>query len=155
MHNSKTSNTFRACNNCKKLETIPRQFLTCGRCRGPRYCSVECQREEWKKSHKEACGQKFVTDQVDLNKWITNNIKLITPNLKIMFKAGHKHIVIKLDSKQETYELFKGNESLRSIYETAGTQDKYDQFFADKNACFIYVIEINTDATTNFVTYLN
>lgn len=42
-----------SCSVCmKKTETMKR----CSRCKNVRYCSVECQKEDWIKQHKEVCA---------------------------------------------------------------------------------------------------
>lgn len=40
------------CRRCFKLEK--RQYQRCGRCMGPPYCSIECQKADWKQ-HKPHC----------------------------------------------------------------------------------------------------
>lgn len=46
------------CENCtaRHLEGTPK-FKMCSRCKGPRYCSGECQAEHWKAGHQKACGR--------------------------------------------------------------------------------------------------
>ncbi len=41
------------CRNCFKLEKG--QYQRCGRCTGPPYCSIECQKADWKR-HKPDCN---------------------------------------------------------------------------------------------------
>lgn len=40
---------------CRKLYEESLKFRYCGACRVARYCSEECQKDHWKKSHKDAC----------------------------------------------------------------------------------------------------
>lgn len=40
---------------CRKLYDESLKFRYCGACRVSRYCSEECQKDHWKKSHKDAC----------------------------------------------------------------------------------------------------
>lgn len=42
------------CNNCKKEEAIKNNYKQCSRCKKVRYCSVECQKQDWKE-HKLNC----------------------------------------------------------------------------------------------------
>ncbi|KAJ7167308.1 hypothetical protein C8R43DRAFT_984815 [Mycena crocata] len=46
--------TYRACFSCHKSETKKHRFSRCGACHIPAYCSVECQKKDWK-SHKKSC----------------------------------------------------------------------------------------------------
>jgi hypothetical protein len=42
---------------CLKTEDGQKAFGTCGACRGPVYCSAECQRAHWISQHKAECGR--------------------------------------------------------------------------------------------------
>ncbi len=46
-----------ACELCRRLEPEPKQFKVCGRCKAARYCSLECQRRDWKNTHALWCGR--------------------------------------------------------------------------------------------------
>ncbi|XP_060587778.1 uncharacterized protein LOC132743262 [Ruditapes philippinarum] len=50
---------------CRKLYEESLKFRYCGACRLARYCSEECQKEHWKKCHKDAC----LRDPVDAYGW--------------------------------------------------------------------------------------
>jgi HECT-like Ubiquitin-conjugating enzyme (E2)-binding/MYND finger len=45
------------CNGCQRLEQQPngRPLLKCGSCHAVRYCSVSCQRQDWKSGHRQVC----------------------------------------------------------------------------------------------------
>ena len=43
------------CTWCQKSETKFGKWKTCGRCKGPVYCSEECQRVDWKRQHRMMC----------------------------------------------------------------------------------------------------
>jgi hypothetical protein len=44
------------CANCYVLEkTLHEKLLKCGQCRLIKYCSQECQKDHWKKAHKQQC----------------------------------------------------------------------------------------------------
>lgn len=46
---------LRTCANCNKVEPSFGTFKCCNGCKVPRYCSVECQKEHWKSTHKPEC----------------------------------------------------------------------------------------------------
>ncbi|PVH80401.1 hypothetical protein DL98DRAFT_654798 [Cadophora sp. DSE1049] len=51
------------CAACAKLEVfLPAPLKACGRCKRVRYCSIECQKTDWK-SHKLACATQTSTPQ--------------------------------------------------------------------------------------------
>ncbi|XP_053397899.1 uncharacterized protein LOC128556511 [Mercenaria mercenaria] len=50
---------------CRKLYDESLKFRYCGACRISRYCSEECQKDHWKKSHKDAC----LRDPTDACDW--------------------------------------------------------------------------------------
>jgi cbb3-type cytochrome oxidase cytochrome c subunit len=43
------------CTWCQKIETKFGEWKACGRCKGPIYCSEECQRVDWKRQHRMIC----------------------------------------------------------------------------------------------------
>jgi len=43
------------CQNCGRLENKGEKFKFCARCKGPAYCSPECQKANWKE-HKKTCA---------------------------------------------------------------------------------------------------
>lgn len=47
------------CTNCDKETEKEKQFPACGRCRQAWYCSSQCQKENWKRGHKEICRSKI------------------------------------------------------------------------------------------------
>ena len=49
--------TPRACAQCDKLETEPKQWKLCSRCSGPAYCCKEHQVAHWRAAHKAECKQ--------------------------------------------------------------------------------------------------
>lgn len=52
---SPVSNSTTACASCKKdRSALPNPLKICSRCGGPRYCSQECQKSDWKQ-HKKVC----------------------------------------------------------------------------------------------------
>lgn len=44
----------RRCRTCSDCEPVNTKYLVCSRCRIARYCSTDCQRENWR-DHKEYC----------------------------------------------------------------------------------------------------
>lgn len=44
------------CDNCRKQETVKARFGICKGCHQAIYCSRECQKEDWKISHKVICN---------------------------------------------------------------------------------------------------
>ncbi|KAL5006145.1 hypothetical protein ScPMuIL_017303 [Solemya velum] len=50
------------CTNCEKEAEKNKKFPACGRCRQAWYCSSRCQKDNWKRGHKEICRPKF--DQI-------------------------------------------------------------------------------------------
>jgi hypothetical protein len=46
---------LRSCTNCKAGESSDLQLLYCATCQSALYCSKACQREDWKKQHKQIC----------------------------------------------------------------------------------------------------
>ncbi len=40
---------------CMNCGTTDKKMLSCGTCHGVSYCSVPCQREDWKSQHKYRC----------------------------------------------------------------------------------------------------
>lgn len=50
---------------CRKLYDESLKFRYCGACRVARYCSEECQKDHWKKGHKDAC----LRDPESANDW--------------------------------------------------------------------------------------
>jgi hypothetical protein len=40
---------------CQNVESHPREFKTCMRCRTTKYCSRKCQKKHWKQGHKKEC----------------------------------------------------------------------------------------------------
>lgn len=50
---------------CRKLYEESLKFRYCGACRIARYCSEECQKEHWKKCHKDSC----LRDPTDACDW--------------------------------------------------------------------------------------
>ena len=54
----KTVNPRFVCANCKKSPSKDEPPLkTCGRCNLVQYCSKECQKAHWKRTHKVQCNQ--------------------------------------------------------------------------------------------------
>ncbi|KAK9820269.1 hypothetical protein WJX72_008323 [[Myrmecia] bisecta] len=52
-----------ACAACGKQEDEPGvQLKHCGRCKGPRYCGVPCQKVHWKRGHKAFCQEQRAFD---------------------------------------------------------------------------------------------
>lgn len=49
------------CRKCFKLEK--RQYQRCGRCMGPPYCSIDCQKADWKR-HKPDCNARVEAMQL-------------------------------------------------------------------------------------------
>ena len=49
------------CTWCQKSKTKFSKWKTCGRCKGPVYCSEECQRVDWKRKHRMICKPYPVT----------------------------------------------------------------------------------------------
>ncbi len=45
----------RCCVACSKKEVFNRQFQTCARCRVAVYCGEDCQRDHWKRRHRDEC----------------------------------------------------------------------------------------------------
>jgi len=43
---------------CEKVESQPREFLVCSRCKRETYCGARCQRMHWKAGHKRNCSTK-------------------------------------------------------------------------------------------------
>ena len=50
--------TIKRCANCNKVELNRGQFKRCARCRVPAYCSVDCQKADWRSTHKAVCAAK-------------------------------------------------------------------------------------------------
>lgn len=46
---------FPTCDRCGQMELF-KKLLLCAKCKQQRYCSKECQVEDWKSSHKQHCG---------------------------------------------------------------------------------------------------
>jgi hypothetical protein len=53
-----TANPCAPCSNasCNNLETKPKEFETCSRCKSVAYCSGDCQKKDWKAQHKSTCA---------------------------------------------------------------------------------------------------
>ncbi|XP_052808710.1 uncharacterized protein LOC128237331 [Mya arenaria] len=49
--------TFCSSPSCRKIHADCDKFRYCGACRLARYCSEGCQKEHWKRGHKDACQQ--------------------------------------------------------------------------------------------------
>lgn len=43
------------CGGCGATESIPKSFKCCGGCKVVHYCSVDCQKKDWRCGHREAC----------------------------------------------------------------------------------------------------
>ena len=60
-------NTLMACSNCGIQEL---DLLRCGQCKSEFYCSKVCQKQHWKKGHKETCmaiiclGEQSIIDKI-------------------------------------------------------------------------------------------
>jgi hypothetical protein len=52
-----TANPCAPCANpsCNNLETEPKEFKKCSRCKSVAYCSIDCQKKDWKAQHKSTC----------------------------------------------------------------------------------------------------
>ena len=45
---------YNYCNGCCKRETI-KKFQVCGNCKSVKYCSPDCQKQDWRNNHKLQC----------------------------------------------------------------------------------------------------
>ena len=67
------------CKRCGEAPDEATKFLLCSVCRGVHYCSVECQRVDWKLGHKKDCqvlvamNKAFGSGHDDAKKWIDRN----------------------------------------------------------------------------------
>jgi hypothetical protein len=52
-----TANPCAPCSNpsCNNFETEPKGFKKCSRCKSVAYCSINCQKKDWKAQHKSTC----------------------------------------------------------------------------------------------------
>lgn len=54
---SKLVGSLHACSWCDAVETTPKLFRKCSRCKARFYCSPACQKSHWKNGHKAECGE--------------------------------------------------------------------------------------------------
>jgi hypothetical protein len=67
---------------CYRMENGNTAFSKCGACKGPCYCSRECQSEHWIATHKEEC-KKTRADRKD-NKKSAHNMEAMMRNMSGM-----------------------------------------------------------------------
>ena len=78
------------CRDCHQMKETP--FQRCGRCKGPPYCSVQCQKADWRR-HKPNCNgrveaMKLSSEELALLDQYTNDFTQGTGELKCWSHAG-------------------------------------------------------------------
>ena len=58
--------TVESCANVGCTTLAAGKLLLCARCESVKYCSVECQKQHWEKSHKASCHEKFPVQPTEL-----------------------------------------------------------------------------------------
>jgi hypothetical protein len=143
------------CKNKNKLQDMS-DLKKCGKCRMARYCSMECQKVDWKARHKQNCKKTIRanngivrgTSKKSIIKRIKNmpSMVMISAYKIISNKDRDKHVVRYTDGNVSIYEnkqfigeiLKKNNISLKPcqrLYAISDHQEKYAPVFMAWCAC--------------------
>ncbi len=97
---------------CNKMETKPNEFKRCSRCKIAKYCSAECQKQDWETCHKIDCGKNMTPEGQKFIKLLNEDINNITKANIIVYRAREFYIEqIKYDKqnnikiKEETQQV--------------------------------------------------
>lgn len=84
---SSVSNSTTACAKCKKdRSSLPNPLKKCSRCGGPRYCSQECQKADWKQ-HKKVCRPTKPSQQASTSTSRSNKADAFQYYNKVAYKV--------------------------------------------------------------------
>jgi len=148
------SNSRRKCQNpkCSKIEPQFGTFKVCAKCKAIPYCSIECQKIDWKNNHKNDCK---IPGYFDLkfyleSKTSVNNLKDTRGEriaryafdffTKYATKSTEQIIIVKINRTYNTAEFTICENDIKIIKNRCNFKP------ITKNCLYIYVVDLENDS---------
>jgi len=141
---------------CEKTEIMNENFKLCGACKKVKYCSPECQKLDWKDSHKKLCKNEAVVNlSLFLDSKMPDN-SIFSDKIcgeAILFygsnasKTDECIVFVRLNRKTKTFEFSIDKKDIKLIYTNSSQNEKeFIQNSSKFGFLIIYIYDVNEES---------